>query len=225
MIAFDFKDALSFEGETGPYVQYAVVRVNGILRKGAELASGIRRRVDAANLARIESGEIDVARFLARARGRRSMGAGPAGGIARRARGCGGRRRRNRRFSRASPSSWRKRSTSSTTSITFSRKKTPKSARFCCGSRSWCANNSSRRSACLASPRRKENVMEDAASIASRLGAARTRSLVSREESCERRRHYIFSAKSTIERIATPVGPFASHGRPSSTQHVDAISR
>ena len=35
MIAFDFKDALSFEGETGPYLQYAVVRVNGILRKGA----------------------------------------------------------------------------------------------------------------------------------------------------------------------------------------------
>jgi arginyl-tRNA synthetase len=34
VIAFDFKDALSFEGETGPYVQYAVVRVNGILRKG-----------------------------------------------------------------------------------------------------------------------------------------------------------------------------------------------
>ena len=26
VIAFDFKDALSFEGETGPYVQYAVVR-------------------------------------------------------------------------------------------------------------------------------------------------------------------------------------------------------
>ena len=41
VIAFDFKDALSFEGETGPYVQYAVVRVNGIVRKGAEL---IRRR-------------------------------------------------------------------------------------------------------------------------------------------------------------------------------------
>src|SRR4029077_8908535 len=26
IIAFDFKDALSFEGETGPYCQYAVVR-------------------------------------------------------------------------------------------------------------------------------------------------------------------------------------------------------
>ncbi len=36
VIAFDFHDALSFEGETGPYVQYAVVRVQGIWRKGAE---------------------------------------------------------------------------------------------------------------------------------------------------------------------------------------------
>jgi arginyl-tRNA synthetase len=34
VIAFDFKDALSFEGETGPYVQYAVVRIRNIFRKG-----------------------------------------------------------------------------------------------------------------------------------------------------------------------------------------------
>ena len=33
VIAFDFKDALSFEGETGPYAQYAVVRANSIFRK------------------------------------------------------------------------------------------------------------------------------------------------------------------------------------------------
>jgi arginyl-tRNA synthetase len=36
VIAFDFKDALSFEGETGPYVQYAVVRINGIMQKVAQ---------------------------------------------------------------------------------------------------------------------------------------------------------------------------------------------
>jgi arginyl-tRNA synthetase len=36
IIAFDFKDALSFEGETGPYCQYAVVRIRGIRRKGIE---------------------------------------------------------------------------------------------------------------------------------------------------------------------------------------------
>jgi arginyl-tRNA synthetase len=33
VIAFDFKDALSFEGETGPYCQYAVVRARNIFRK------------------------------------------------------------------------------------------------------------------------------------------------------------------------------------------------
>ncbi|HTV04224.1 MAG TPA: arginine--tRNA ligase [Acidobacteriaceae bacterium] len=33
VIAFDFKDALSFEGETGPYIQYAVVRIRSIFRK------------------------------------------------------------------------------------------------------------------------------------------------------------------------------------------------
>jgi arginyl-tRNA synthetase len=33
VIAFDFREALSFEGETGPYVQYAVVRATNIFRK------------------------------------------------------------------------------------------------------------------------------------------------------------------------------------------------
>jgi arginyl-tRNA synthetase len=64
VIAFDFKDALSFEGETGPYVQYAVVRVNGILRKGAAKHPEFEA-VDAENLQRMERGEIDVAKFLA----------------------------------------------------------------------------------------------------------------------------------------------------------------
>jgi arginyl-tRNA synthetase len=64
IIAFDFEDALSFEGETGPYVQYAVVRVNGILRKGAEKHPEFEA-VDAANLLRIGRGEIDVVKFLA----------------------------------------------------------------------------------------------------------------------------------------------------------------
>ena len=34
VIAFDFKEALSFEGDTGPYSQYAVVRASNIFRKG-----------------------------------------------------------------------------------------------------------------------------------------------------------------------------------------------
>ncbi len=33
VIAFDFREALSFEGETGPYAQYAVVRATSIFRK------------------------------------------------------------------------------------------------------------------------------------------------------------------------------------------------
>jgi arginyl-tRNA synthetase len=33
VIAFDFKDALNFEGETGPYIQYAIVRAANIFRK------------------------------------------------------------------------------------------------------------------------------------------------------------------------------------------------
>jgi arginyl-tRNA synthetase len=33
VIAFDLEEALSFEGESGPYVQYAVVRANNIFQK------------------------------------------------------------------------------------------------------------------------------------------------------------------------------------------------
>ncbi len=36
VIAFDFKEALNFDGETGPYIQYAVVRANNIFRKLVE---------------------------------------------------------------------------------------------------------------------------------------------------------------------------------------------
>src|SRR5687768_12598136 len=33
VIAFDLDEALSFEGESGPYIQYAVVRANNIFQK------------------------------------------------------------------------------------------------------------------------------------------------------------------------------------------------
>jgi arginyl-tRNA synthetase len=47
VIAFDFKDALSFEGETGPYVQYAIVRAMNIFRKaGAEPDTGLAISLD-----------------------------------------------------------------------------------------------------------------------------------------------------------------------------------
>ena len=35
VLAFDFDEALSFDGETGPYLQYAVVRASGIFEKMA----------------------------------------------------------------------------------------------------------------------------------------------------------------------------------------------
>ncbi len=47
VIAFDFKEALSFEGETGPYCQYAVVRASNIFRKGGTNAEAVLHdRVD-----------------------------------------------------------------------------------------------------------------------------------------------------------------------------------
>ena len=35
LIAFDFKEVLSFEGDTGPYIQYTIVRINSIMRRSA----------------------------------------------------------------------------------------------------------------------------------------------------------------------------------------------
>jgi len=53
IIAFDFKDALSFEGETGPYCQYAVVRARSIWRKGAERSPDMTSDADVSEAARI----------------------------------------------------------------------------------------------------------------------------------------------------------------------------
>lgn len=44
IIAFDFQEALSFEGETGPYLQYTVVRINSIFRKVEEPDTRFDRR-------------------------------------------------------------------------------------------------------------------------------------------------------------------------------------
>jgi arginyl-tRNA synthetase len=41
VIAFDFQEALSFEGETGPYVQYAAVRARSIWRKLEERGESV----------------------------------------------------------------------------------------------------------------------------------------------------------------------------------------
>ena len=55
IIAFDFDDALKAEGETGPYCQYAVVRIRGIRRKGAE-SSSAHASVSAETLKRLLDG-------------------------------------------------------------------------------------------------------------------------------------------------------------------------
>ena len=61
VIAFDFKDALSFEGETGPYAQYAAVRAANIFRKGGfdpdEFGSGPVNRLSSAELGGYFAGE------------------------------------------------------------------------------------------------------------------------------------------------------------------------
>src|SRR5205085_8771214 len=44
VIAFDFKEALSFEGETGPYCQYAIVRASNIFRKAGVPAEHVIKR-------------------------------------------------------------------------------------------------------------------------------------------------------------------------------------
>ncbi len=59
VIAFDFKDALSFEGETGPYAQYAVVRASSIFRK-----AGIDLESYATEIAR-NLASADVGKYLA----------------------------------------------------------------------------------------------------------------------------------------------------------------
>jgi arginyl-tRNA synthetase len=46
VIAFDFGEALSFEGETGPYLQYSVVRAGNIFRKLSERDPALSERLD-----------------------------------------------------------------------------------------------------------------------------------------------------------------------------------
>ena len=63
VIAFDFRDALSFEGETGPYIQYAVVRAANILRKAEttpESTLAALLELDPATPAQLLSAEADT---------------------------------------------------------------------------------------------------------------------------------------------------------------------
>ncbi len=57
VIAFDFQDALSFEGETGPYVQYAVVRAANIFRKAGVTPEQALQEFEAIDTVAYFSGE------------------------------------------------------------------------------------------------------------------------------------------------------------------------
>jgi arginyl-tRNA synthetase len=57
VIAFDFKDALSFEGETGPYIQYAVVRARNIFRKAGTTPEAVLAEFAGLNAAAYLQGE------------------------------------------------------------------------------------------------------------------------------------------------------------------------
>ena len=57
VIAFDFQDALSFDGETGPYAQYAAVRAANIFRKAGVSAEAALSAVASLDLTSMLAGE------------------------------------------------------------------------------------------------------------------------------------------------------------------------
>ena len=57
MIVFDLDEALSFEGESGPYIQYAVVRANNIFQK-LKQRDGFDERELVGSLADVPAGEL-----------------------------------------------------------------------------------------------------------------------------------------------------------------------
>ena len=60
VIAFDLQEALSFEGESGPYIQYAVVRANNIFGK-LQQRDGLDEAALLKTLRDVPSGELDGA--------------------------------------------------------------------------------------------------------------------------------------------------------------------
>ena len=61
VIAFDFKEALSFEGETGPYCQYAIVRASNIFRK-AGIDPSLTEIIPSERTARVEGSAFEELR-------------------------------------------------------------------------------------------------------------------------------------------------------------------
>jgi arginyl-tRNA synthetase len=89
VIAFDFQEALSFEGETGPYVQYAAVRARNIFRKleergetKPEFAAELTREAMARQLASEECWQILLAASKADSAVERAITAGEPAHVA-----------------------------------------------------------------------------------------------------------------------------------------------
>ncbi len=60
IIAFDFKEAMSFDGETGPYIQYSAVRANNIFRKAGRTPDEVQgdfAHIPAAQVSQFFAGE------------------------------------------------------------------------------------------------------------------------------------------------------------------------
>ncbi len=60
VIAFDFRDALSFEGETGPYVQYTAVRARNIFRKIGLTPESALAAVESLQAVELAAGAEDI---------------------------------------------------------------------------------------------------------------------------------------------------------------------
>jgi arginyl-tRNA synthetase len=58
VIAFDFREALNFEGDSGPYLQYTMVRLNSILKKAA--GAGLETGKDPGSATRLDSREKEL---------------------------------------------------------------------------------------------------------------------------------------------------------------------
>jgi arginyl-tRNA synthetase len=89
VIAFDFQEALSFEGETGPYVQYAAVRARNIFRKLEErgetrpdFAAELTREVMERQLASEDAWQILLAASKADSAVERAVAAGEPAHVA-----------------------------------------------------------------------------------------------------------------------------------------------
>ena len=136
VIVFDIDEALSFEGESGPYLQYAVVRANNIFAQAARSATASTSAGVLAALDRTPADALtgDIGRVA------RALGAGARGGAARRGRRPGGadagvvgagevRVRPGAGVQRLLPSVLRSSTRSATTSACGGRRRSPTTAR------------------------------------------------------------------------------------------------